>query len=412
MQLDTPRSSFEDTSNSEEKSRRLDNTSAEDGVDLIQVGLLLWRNKKTILLFSLGTGVLAALIAFFVMKPIYTAEAVFLPPKSAPGSAASALAGQLGSLGALGGLGALQSPGDIYLGILKSRTIADTLIMRFSLQNVYKAKRLSDAEISLKEHSTFVAGKDTLITITVADNDPHRAEDIANGYLDALYEQNGRLALTESAQRRVFFEQQLTREKDALADAEVDLKRTEEQTGIIAPSSQALVAIEAVEQLRAQITSQEVRLSVLQQSATDQNPEVVRSRIEIERLQQQLQKLENDTSQRPPGSVHAPTAKVPELALAYVRKQREVKYHETLFELLARQYESARLDESREAPLLQVIDRAVVPDKKSGPHRALIVMAGLFLGLGAGALWVIFSPALGRLKRQASLQSQDCTGME
>jgi len=404
MQLDTPRSSVEDISNAEEESRRLDHPSTEDGVDLIQVALLLWRNKKPILLSSLGAGVLAVLIAFFVMKPIYTAEAVFLPPQSAPGSAASALAGQLGSLGALGGLGGMKSPGDIFLGILGSRTIADTLIMRFNLQSVYKAKRLSDAELSLKGRSTFVAGKDSLITITVVDKDPHRAADVANGYLDALYEQNGRLALTESAQRRVFFEQQLAREKDALADAEVDLKRTEEQTGIIVPNGQALVAIQAVEQLRAEITTQEVRLSVLQQSATDQNPEVVRSRIEIERLQQQLRKLENDTSQRLPGSVQAPTAKVPELSLAYIRKQREVKYHETLFELLARQYESARLDESREAPLLQVIDRAVVPDKKSGPHRALIVMAGLFLGLAAGALWVILSLALDNLKRKASLQ--------
>jgi len=405
MQLDIPRTSFEGTSLGEEEPRLLDNPSAEDGVDLIQVALLLWRNKKTILIFSLGAGALAALIAFFVMKPIYTAEAVFLPPQSAPGSTASLLAGQLGSIGALGGLGGLKSPGDVYLGILGSRTIADTLIKRFNLQRVYKAKRMSDAEASLKKQSTFVIGKDTLITISVVDNDPHRAADVANGYLDALYEQNGRLALTESGQRRVFFEQQLAREKDALADAEVDLKRTEEQTGIIAPNGQALVAIEAVEQLRAQITSEEVRLSVLQQSSTDQNPEVVRSRIEIERLQQQLRKLENDASQRPPGSVQAPTAKVPELSLAYVRKQREVKYHETLFELLARQYESARLDESREAPLLQVVDRAVVPDKKSGPHRGLIIMAGFFLGLGTGALWVILGPALDHLKRKVALQA-------
>jgi tyrosine-protein kinase Etk/Wzc len=402
MQLDTPRNAFEGTSHGEEAPRRFDHPSAEDGIDVLQVALLLWRNKKTILRFSLGTGALTALIAFFVLKPSYTAEAVFLPPQSAPGSAASMLAGQLGSLGALGGLGGLKSPGDVYLGILGSRTIADTLIKRFNLQSVYKAKRLSDAETSLKKQSKFVAGKDTLITITVVDKDPRRAAGLANGYLEALYEQNGRLALTESGQRRIFFEQQLAREKDALADAEVELKRTEEETGMIAPNGQAQAAIEAIEQLRAQITTQEVSLSVLQQSATDQNPEVVRSRTEVERLQQQLRKMENDSSQRPPGSVQAPTAKVPELALAYIRKQREVKYHETLFELLARQYESARLDESREAPLLQVVDRAVVPDKKSGPHRALLTLIGLFLGLIAGALWVILRLAHDNLKRNAS----------
>jgi tyrosine-protein kinase Etk/Wzc len=377
MQLDTPRNASEGASHAEEEQRRFDHPSDEDGIDLIQVALLLWQNRKTILRFTVGTGVLTALIVFFVLKPSYTAEAVFLPPQSSPGSAASMLAGQLGSLGAIGGLGGLKSPGDVYLGILGSRTIADTLIKQFDLQHVYKTKRLSDTEAVLKKQSKFVAGKDTLITISVVDNDPHRAADLANGYLDALYEQNGRLALTESAQRRVFFERQLAREKDALADAEVELKRTEEQT------------------------NRQVELSALQQGATDRNPDVVRAQTAIESLQQQLRKLENDSSQRPLGSVQPPTAKVPELALAYIRKQREVKYHETLFELLARQYESAKLDESREAPLLQVVDKAVVPDKKSGPHRALLSLAGVLLGTIFGALWVVLGDAFENLKQRA-----------
>src|SRR5271167_4991997 len=135
MQLDTPRNASEGTSHAEEESRRFDNPSAEEGIDLIQVARLLWQNKKTILRFTVGTGVLTALIVFFVLKPSYTAEAVFLPPQSSPGSATSMLAGQLGSLGAMGGLGGLKSSGDVYLGILGSRSIADTLIKRFNLQS-------------------------------------------------------------------------------------------------------------------------------------------------------------------------------------------------------------------------------------------------------------------------------------
>lgn len=399
MQLETSLNASEGTSQAEENSRRLDDALAEDGIDLIQIVLLLWKNKKTILRFTVATAVLTALIVFFVLKPTFTAQAVFLPPQSSPGSAMSQLAGQLGSLGALGGLGGLKSPGDVYIGILGSRTIADTLIQRFDLQNVYKTKRLSDTEKVLKGSSKFVSGKDSLVTISVVDRDPRRAADLANGYLDALYEQNGRLALTESGQRRLFFEQQLAREKDALADAEVELKKTQEQTGMISPIGQTELAIDAIQQLRAQITSRQVELGVLQQGATDKNPQVVRIQTEIQRLQEQLQKLENGSSKRTPGSVQTPTAKVPELALEYIRKQREVKYHETLFQLLARQYESARLDESREAPLLQVVDKAVVPDKKSGPPRALLTLAGMFLGFIAGVLWVILSNALKNLKR-------------
>ncbi len=315
----------------------------------------------------------------------------------------SQLAGQLGSLGALGGLGGLKSPGDVYIGILGSRTIADALIKRFDLQSVYKTKRLSDTEKTLKNNSKFVSGKDSLVTISVVDRDPRRAANLANGYLDALYEQNGRLALTESGQRRLFFEQQLAHEKDALADAEVELKKTQEQTGMISPIGQTELAIDAIQQLRAQITSRQVELGVLQQGATDLNPQVVRIQTEIKRLQEQLQKLENGSSKRSPGSVQTPTAKVPELALEYIRKQREVKYHETLFQLLARQYESARLDESREAPLLQVVDKAVVPDKKSGPHRMLLTLMGMVLGFLAGALWIVLRNAVKNLNRGAFL---------
>jgi capsule polysaccharide export protein KpsE/RkpR len=302
----------------------------------------------------------------------------------------------LSSLGALSG--GLKSPGDVYVGILKSRTIADDLIKRFDLQKIYKTKRISDTAKKLKDRSTFVSGKDTLITISVEDHDANRATSLANGYLDALYEQNGRLALTEASQRRLFFEQQLEHEKDVLADAEVELKKTEEQTGLISPGGQAQLGIDSLAQVRAEISSREIELDALKQAATDQNPAVVRLQTQIDGLQQQLQKLENGSAVRRPGNVLPATAKVPELALEYVRKEREVKYHEVLFGLIAKQYESARLDEAREAPVLQVVDRAVVPDRKSGPPRTLIMLASCLLGALAGAGWIIAKDFVEKLR--------------
>lgn len=298
------------------------------------------------------------------------------------------LASQLNSLGSVGALAGMRTPGDLYLGILGSRTIADTLIQRFGLEHVYKSKRLSDAEKRLADRTKFALGKDTLITITVEDHDPQRAAGLANGYLDALREQNGRLALTDAAQRRLFFEQQLEREKNALADAEVELKKTQEQTGIISPLGQTEIELESTAQIRAQIANRQVTLAALRQGATDQNPAIVRLQSEIAGLQQELQKLQNDSAQRRPGNVEVPTAKVPELALEYVRKQREVKYHETLFELIAKQYEAARLDESRDAPVLQVVDLAAAPDKKSGPWVVLDLCISILLGALFGVAWV------------------------
>jgi tyrosine-protein kinase Etk/Wzc len=363
-------------------------------IDLFEVATLLLREKKTIFKFTLAAIVLTALVVCVIERPMYTAQAVFLPPQTAPGSGMSQLASQLGSLGALGALGGLKSPGEVYIGILGSQTIADELIKRFDLQKVYKKKRISDTEKELRSRSTFVSGKDTLISINVEDHDANRAAELANGYLDALHEQNGRLALSESAQRRLFFEEQLDREKNALADAEVELKKTEEKTGLIAPNGQAQMEIETMAQVRAQITSLQIELAAMKQGATDENPQVVRLQTQIAGLQQQLQKLQSDPTQRQPGNVVLPTAKVPELALEYVRKQREVKYHETLFELLARQYEAARLDESREAPVLQVVDHALVPDKKSWPPRVLLILVGAVVGAFLGAVWVLLRNAI------------------
>lgn len=373
--------------------------SDEEGIDLMQLATLLLEGKKLILRFILVAAALTAIVVYLVMKPTYTGEAVFLPPQSSPGSNMSQLASQLGSLGALGGLAGLKNPGEVYIGILGSRTVADEMIKRFDLQEVYKTKRLSDTERRLKNNSQFIVGKDSLITIGVEDHDPKLAADLANGYMDALRDQNGRLALTDASQRRLFFEQQLEREKNALADAEVDLKKTQEQTGLIVPGGQAQVEIQSNAELRAQIASRQVELAALKQGATDQNPAVVRLQTEIAGLEQQLQKMQNDPGRRQPGSVQLPTAKVPELALEYVRKQREVKYHEVLFDLIARQYESARLDESREAPLLQIVDQAKTPDKKSGPPRALLVLASCLFGAFAGASWIILKHFIGRLQQ-------------
>ncbi len=378
----------------------------ENEIDLIELAILLLQGKKTIFRFMLAAVVVTAIVVFGVMKPMYTAEATFLPPQSAPGSGMAQLASQLGSLGALGALSGVKSSSEVYLGILGSRTIADTLIKQYDLQGVYGTKKLSDTAKKLKSRSTFETGKNTLIAIRVEDHDPKRAADLANSYLDALREQNGRLALTEAGQRRLFFEQQLEREKNALADAEVELKKTQEQTGLIAPGGQAQVEIETMAQTRAQITSLQVEMASLKQGATDENPAVVRLQTQISDLQQQLRRLENDPAHRQPGNVQPPASKIPGLALEYVRKQREVKYNEVLFEMIAKQYEAARLDESRESPVLQVVDRALVPDKKSGPPRILSMVLACFLGASLGAVWVILMSFTRRLEEDATNASR------
>lgn len=356
---------------------------------------ILLQGRRTILTTGLGALILATILAF-LMPLNYTSSASFVPPGSSSGmSSAAAVMGQLSSLGGGAGLFGSKSQGDLYVGILKSHTISRDLVQRFNLKSVYKVKKVSQAEKILSGNSLFEVGtKDQIVTISVTDKSPSRARDLARGYLEALRATSAGLALTESSQRRLFYEQRLSREKDELANAEVALKQIQEKTGLIAPAGQVISGIQTLADLRAQITERQVRLGVLLQAATEQNPEVLRLRNEIGSLQAQVGQLENGEKSKPFGRLSA--SQVPGLELEYIRKARDVKYHETLFEIIAKQYEAARLDEEKDSPL-QVLDQPTIPDTKSGPHRSIIMGIGLLVGLLGGAAWVLFQS----VKRQS-----------
>ncbi len=338
------------------------------------------------------------------MKPSFTAVAIILPPQT-PQSSASLLAGQLSALGAFGGGASslLRNPADMYVGILQSRTIADHLIAKFQLQSLWKLKRSEDTRKKLAKQAIFEVAKNGLISISVKDHDPRRASDLANAFVDELYAMNSKLAITEASQRRLFFDQRLAEEKSALAAAEDDLRKTQEKTGLITVSGQAEMAIRSIAQTQAQISSRLVELQAMRAYATDENPSVYTIQREIDALRQQLSKQQDDQKKMAPGDTLVPAGKVPEGSLEYARKLREVKYHDTLFELLSRQYEAARIDEAKSAPIIQVVDRAVPPDRKSGPSRLLLMIGSAVLGFCCACLWVYLRAAIARMRKVPEL---------
>jgi uncharacterized protein involved in exopolysaccharide biosynthesis len=367
-------------------------------VDLLDVSVVLAKSGRLIVLIAVAALLLGGLVAWLI-RPSYTATAMILPPQQQQ-SVASAMAGELGSLAGLSGGGAslFKNPGELYVGILQSLTITDHLVVDFHLKSVYHAKTMVDARAGLASHSTLKAEKDGLITISVTDHSPELASKLANGYVDELYKLNSNLAISEAAQRRVFFDQELVKEKQALTQAENELAKTQQRTGLIQLSSQAQEIIRSIAQLRAEIASREVEIQSLKTFATDQNADVIRAQQEIDSLRGQLAKLENNQGNRPIGDTQVPAGKVPEITLEYERKLRDVRYHEALYSLLTKQYEAARIDEAKSAPLIQVIDRAVPPDKKSGPHRALIMLVAAFLGFLAACAFVLLRNGYRRLK--------------
>ena len=352
------------------------------GTSLLDLLIVLAERKLVILLSTLIFGVAATVIAL-VTPPTFTATAVILPPQQASSSAA-ALLGQLGGIAGVAGqsLG-IKNPSDIYIGLLSSRTVMDKLVTQHSLKDVYEVKTFTDARRELSKHSSFNAAKYSMIHISVEDRDPKRAADLANAYVECLQEQNSRLAVTEASQRRLFFERELDKEKAQLAEAETALQKMQEKKGLFQVTSQVSAVIQSMAQLRAEIVAREVALERLKAGATARNPEVQRQEIEIAALRGQMKELEAKSA-RDGSNPFMPTSMVPEAALDYARRLREVRYHEALYELMARQYEVARIDEARESPVIQVVDQAVPPEKKSAPRRSYYLIIGLFLGAVAG----------------------------
>jgi len=377
-----------------------ENPTGASDVDFLDAALVLARERRTILTVALVFMFFAGGAACLI-KPSFTATAIILPPQQQQQSILSAMGSQAGSLAALGGgaAGIFKNPADLYVGILQSRTIADRLIDNLHLRSVYKVKTLADARAKLEGNSSIEAAKNGLILITVTDHDPNRASDLANGYIDQLHTLNSTLAVTEAAQRRVFFDQELASEKSALSKAEDELKATQLKTGLIQLSGQSQEIIQSIAQVRAEISSREVQIQALKTFATNQNPDTIRVQEEINTLRGQLANLENSQSKIVPGDTNLPAGQVPEATLEYERKLREVHYHDALSELLTNQYEAARIDEAKSAPLIQVIDRAVPPEKKSGPHRALIALAAGLLGFIVACIWILVRNGYRRLRQ-------------
>lgn len=382
-----------------EGERVLAQPTGEEEISLLDLLIVLLRRRRLIFATTFGLALFALIVAL-ILPFRYTAVTSILPPQQ-NNSTGAAILSQLGSLGsvasAAGGALGLKNPNDLQVAMLKSRTVEDAMVNRFHLMSLYHAKRMSDARKKLENAVDIDNGAKTgLISISVTDRDPRRAEEMANGYVEEFRKFSATLAVTEASQRRLFFEQQLGHAKDQLANAEEDLKKTEQQTGLIQIDSQARAVIESVAQLRAQIVAKEVEIEGLRSFATGENPELQTAEQELAALKSQQAKMgAGDGS----NALLIPKGNMQAVSLEYVRKVRDVKYYGTIFDLMARQYEIAKVDEAREGTIIQVVDRAVIPDGKSSPKRILIVVGATALGLFWGIGWALTSEWHARLSK-------------
>jgi len=333
-------------------------------------------------------GLITALIVL-VMPVTYTASTVILTSQSGSGGAAALLGelgGSLGALASLGGGGLLGSQSDTFVGVLNSRTVADEMIEKFRLQKVYRKRTLVDTRKSLAKHTHIEGIKGSFIRVSVDDHDAHRAADMANTYVDELYRRNQTLALTTASQRRLFLENQVNAEKDQLTNVEAAFRELQQKTGVIQLAGQAEMTLRSMAQLRAEISAKEVLLEQLRTTETEQNTDVQRLESGLNALREQLKKAESDSSA---DNYFVSAGRIPQAGLEYLRRMRDVRYHEALFETLAKQYELARIEEAKAPPVIQVVDKAIVLDRRSWPPRALLVLLALFTSGVLLSGWVL-----------------------
>lgn len=356
-------------------------------ISVVDVVRRIEAGKRLILLCCL-TGLLLGIALALLTRPWYQAEAIFLPPETSDlASSSSPTAALLMK----------QDPTDIYLGLLASRSVADDVIDHVGLMNSLHTRLRTDARGSLAGISKFSVSKNQLISVQVRMGDPVLAAAVANAYLDALYRLNGQMVSSSSSHREEFFEGQLARQKEVLARAETDLKTTQERIGIVSPEGEAEAGIAATSQLQAQIGDAKTRLAGLRVGATEQNPQVIEARTQLGELQGLLAQVQASSAARRPGAGIASTRELPGLSLEYARKQRELKLRESIYNGLTQQYERARLAAIDPGPQLQVVDRAIVAERKSGPSRRLYVAGGFVAGLLVSLGYLLLSAPVRRL---------------
>jgi uncharacterized protein involved in exopolysaccharide biosynthesis len=356
----------------------------DDEISLLDLLQVVADNLRLLVLGPLVAGLLA-LAYSYTLTPTFTATTKFMPPQQQQSGAAAMLAG-LGAMGVLVGAAA-KGPGDQYIALLKSRSLQDALVDRFKLMERLGTKSRESARDAINRNVVITNGKDGLVAIDVSDEDPAFAAQFANAHAEELGRLLTRFAVGEAQQRRLFIEKLLTQAKDNLVKSEQALAASGVNSSVLKSNG---VAVAAVAQLKGQITAQDIKLASMRGYLAESAPDFKQAQIELAALRAQLTRAENAE----PAITGTSSGESD-----YIAKFREFKYHETLFELFTKQYDGARADEIREGAVIQVLDPAELPERRSKPKRMQMAMMTTLAACFAMLLFVFIRQALRRARQ-------------
>ncbi len=372
--------------------RSLDLPGPTDGAGWVAWLTEIARRKRQIAVATCG-GMITGLVLCAALPNRYSATTMLMPPQQTQSTAAllmSQFAGPGGSsLAALagGGLG-LKNPNDIYVGLLESGPVADAILKAFDLRAVYHSRDQTEARTTLAGNTRIHSEKNGFISVTVVDRDQARVALMANMYTEQLRSLTQRLAAAEAYQRRVFYEEQLKEAKDSLIGAETGFEQLQQRSGLVQLDAQAKAMIEGLAGLRAQITTSEVELQAQRSFSTDQNPDLAMTERQLASLKAQAAHLEERSNAS--SFTGMGLRDVAGVGMEYLRAEHELRYRQAMFDLLIKQYDAARLDEEKDAAVIQVIEPASPPDRRSSPQRVVLLLLATAGGMVAGVLVAAF----------------------
>ncbi len=360
---------------------------------------LLWTKRRLLSRIAL-CGLLASALIAFLIPARYESTSQLMPPDSQSSSGlASAVAAMSGAAGGLGGIAGellgLKSTSDTFVGILSSRTVQDNLIQQFDLRKLYSDRRMQDARKDLAEHTAIsVDRKSQIISITVTDKSPQRAAAMAQAYVEELNRLVAELSTSSARRERIFLEGRLQAVSHDLEESEKDFSQFASKNTAIDIKEQSKAMVDAAAMLQGQLIAAQSEYEGLKQIYSENNVRVRSVRARINELRHQLEKLggrgESSTniSDVPGSSMYPSIRKLPLLGVQYADLYRRTKIQEAIFETLTKEYELAKVQEAKEIPTVKVLDVANIPDKKSSPHRLLIILLGTLLVFSGSIMWI------------------------
>ncbi|HHL40448.1 MAG TPA: hypothetical protein ENJ37_08070 [Deltaproteobacteria bacterium] len=386
--------------------QRDNSIAVERGPGIRDYWLVVVRRKMLILAVTVTTAFVSAGVSLY-MTPMYASTTSLLPPLQEGQSVGAGLAAGLPlGLGSMaGGFLGLKSPADMWLGILHSRTVKDNIVKRFDLRRRYGKTTFEAARGVLDGNVSIRKSKEEIIYITVEDMDPGTAAEMAKAFVEELDRINKNVVMTAGKRTRTFVEERLEGVKKELESAEDALRAFQERNKAIKLDEQSKAILKAIGAVKGELMAKEVELETMLSYATSSNPMVELLRTEVAELKNKLRQLEEGRGSviRGGGEKNIdsdsfiPTADIPDLALKYKRLLRDVKIYETLYELLTKQYEMARIQEAKDTPIVQVLDVADIAETRSRPKRRKIVFLSTLSALVLSVFTVFLLEHLKRL---------------